>query len=117
MLTIHLKVVIEQYLNSHGKSWDDFFDLLGRRITTFFEGISCLNVETILSCERDQDRQKPIAPNDMIDVATLSVAVPHCDFIVTERYWANAIKKHKLDEEYGVAVFSDLRDLKSFFLD
>jgi hypothetical protein len=49
--------------------------------------------------------------NDLRDIAALSLAVPYCDAVATDRAVSSAIRAAKLDQEFGTAVFGSLSDL------
>ncbi|WP_158709879.1 hypothetical protein [Streptomyces violaceoruber] len=49
--------------------------------------------------------------HDHIDLASLSVAVPYADIVVTERQWAHLCKVAKLDHRFGTRVIGRLSEL------
>jgi len=49
--------------------------------------------------------------NDLNDVMALSVAVPYCDVVVTERQWTHLVRVAKVDQRFKTKVISDLRRL------
>jgi len=60
---------------------------------------------------RHANPQKQWEGNDLNDVMALSVAVPYCDVVVTERQWAHFVGVAKLDRRFNTTVISDLRRL------
>jgi hypothetical protein len=60
---------------------------------------------------RHANPQKQWEGNDLNDVTALSIAVPYCDVVVTERQWTHLARAAKLDQRYGTTVISDLRRL------
>ncbi len=60
---------------------------------------------------RHANPQKQWEGNDLNDVTALSIAVPYCDVVVTERQWTHLARTAKLDQLYGTTVISDLRRL------
>jgi hypothetical protein len=60
---------------------------------------------------RHANPQKQWEGNDLNDVMALSVAVPYCDVVVTERQWAHFVRVAKLDRRFKTKVISDLRGL------
>jgi len=50
--------------------------------------------------------------HDQTDLAMLSVSVPYCDIVVTERQWCHAIRTTKLDRLFSTHVLHQLFDLK-----
>jgi hypothetical protein len=75
------------------------------------ESIPVLDVEINLHVERNEHKGRKIEPNDEIDIAFLSLAVPYCHIVVTERFWANLILRLKLDLKYGTIVANDLNEV------
>ncbi|MFF2396333.1 hypothetical protein [Nocardia sp. NPDC058114] len=49
--------------------------------------------------------------NDLNDLLALSIAVPYCDVVVTERQWAVRVNELGLAQQYGTTVLHDLTDL------
>lgn|GEM_PF-2506376 len=55
-----------------------------------------------------QNERGKIDKNDLKDILFLSVAVPYCDIIITEKKWANVICDKKMDVLFGTKVSNDL---------
>lgn len=47
---------------------------------------------------------------DMNDLRSLSVAVPYCDVVVTDKAMADLLLRSKLPERYGTEVFTNITD-------
>jgi len=45
------------------------------------------------------------------DVTALSIAVPYCDVVITERSWAAMINDQKINRRFNTQVLHDLREL------
>jgi hypothetical protein len=60
---------------------------------------------------RQANRQKDFEGNDLNDLVALSIAVPYCDIVVTERMWTGMINGAKINQPFDTAVISDLRYL------
>lgn len=60
---------------------------------------------------RHANPQKQWEGNDLNDVTALSVAVPYCDVVVTERQWVHFVGVAHLDRRFNTTVTSDLRRL------
>jgi len=71
-----------------------------------------LQVERELVVERDFHWDRPAAGNDMIDIAAISMAVPYCDVVVTEKFWANILKRLDLDKRYQTRITTDACELE-----
>ena len=75
------------------------------------------NVETAwatLRYRKHRDLTHPWEQHDWTDVSALSVAVPYCDVVITERRWAHMIvatglaKRHGTRAGHGVAALEAL---------
>jgi hypothetical protein len=73
---------------------------------------SYCNVE--LSFYRDMLTTRKVQPNDLNDIMMLSIAIPYCDVVVTERMWHRAIVQTKLDVLRPTRVFFKLTDLHAW---
>lgn len=92
-------------------TWKDLENLGPERLVRLLESVPVLDVEINLYTERNEHRDRKIEPNDEIDIGFLSVAVPYCRVVVTEKFWANLIHRTKLDEKYGTYVGHDLNEI------
>ena len=48
---------------------------------------------------------------DEIDLGFLSLAVPYCRAVYTEKFWGNLVHRTKLDTKYGTYVGHDLSEM------
>jgi hypothetical protein len=60
---------------------------------------------------RHQSRDTKWKPNDLEDIASLSVAIPYCDVVVTEKQWCHNARRAKLDRRFNTVILYDLKDL------
>lgn len=65
-----------------------------------------------LTVTRDLQKSRNIDKNDLNDIMSLSVAIPYCDVVVTEKFWTHEAKSNDLDEIYGTTIISKLAELK-----
>ncbi len=93
--------------------WNELENLGPERLVRLLESVPSLDVEINLFTERNEHRDRWIQPNDEIDIAFLSVAVPYCRAVATEKFWANLVRRTKLDEKYGTYVGHDLNEVLS----
>lgn len=79
---------------------------LFRTMPTFYSNCALLyrNIKV-------QARNKPFHKNDFIDTLFLSVAIPYCDIIVTEKKWCNLAHQENLDKIYSTKFVSSLDEL------
>jgi hypothetical protein len=52
------------------------------------------------------DAKRPIKPSDAMDVDFLSVTMPICHFVVTDKDMENRLKRRSIDQEWSTQVFS-----------
>jgi hypothetical protein len=60
---------------------------------------------------RHANPQKQWEGNDLNDVMALSIAVPYCDVVVTERQWVHFVGQAELGQRFDTTVINDLRKL------
>lgn len=77
----------------------------------FLSSISTLYVQAKLTLQRYKDQSKSIHRNDIKDISFLSVAIPYCDIVVTERSWRHMAIQARLDQCFRTRIVSDVRDL------
>lgn len=88
------------------------FPALGQEgIKTFFKELSSSYALFELRWRRHRDPKLPWTRRDLNDLYGLSMAVVHCDVVVTERHMASLIRDAKLDVLHKTTVLTDLADL------
>jgi hypothetical protein len=112
-LTLAIRPKLIPILADFGKSMQDFLRLGTDKLMTFFSEVPTLDVETELAVARNEDWNKGIHTNDSSDISFLSVAIPYCDIVVTEKYWRHKVRTAKLDRKYNTIVLDDLAQLES----
>lgn len=85
-------------------------------IIDFLTSVPTLNVSTRLNTTRDV-LNRPVSRNDILDLAYLYVAIPYCDFVFTERFWAKQANDCKFGEKYGTIISSKPQSLIEFLPD
>lgn len=68
-----------------------------------------------IECEFVAEREfidKNIEDNDALDVLALEVAIPYCDIVVTEKFWAGVATRAQFQEKYKTIILRDINDLK-----
>jgi hypothetical protein len=70
-------------------------------------------VDCELTLYRDRQWPRKVQANDVGDIGHLALAVPYCDVVVVERFWARALQETGLAEKYRVAVCADLAELST----
>jgi hypothetical protein len=94
-----------------GKSFEDFIHLGINGLTEFFSRVPSLDVDCQLTLYRDRQWSRRVPSNDVNDIANLVVAMPYCNVVVIERFWARAIQETGLQDKYGTSVYTDLSQL------
>lgn len=74
-------------------------------------------VERELRRARQSNPQKRWEANDLNDVIALSIAVPYCDVVVTERSWTGITNTRRINQPFQTKVIRDLRELPSLLAD
>ncbi|MDJ0396731.1 hypothetical protein QMK17_25930 [Rhodococcus sp. G-MC3] len=91
----------------------DIEDLLRSRqaILHLMENLPSRWVESELRRVRLRNPQQPWVKNDLNDILALSVAVPYCDVVVTEKQWAKHLNDLGIAKRYNTVVLYDLADV------
>lgn len=92
---------------------DALFDRGGQWLTALLEDIPSRWVSREMRRARHANTQQRWIRTDLNDVNALSVAVPYCDVVVTERQWVHHFQRAGLHERFGTVLISDLRELPS----
>lgn len=114
-LTFQLQYELHKILHAYGHSLDWFLKWGTTELMEFFTSIPCLNVEMEVSVARDEYWNRSVDPNDLYDVSFLSVAIPYCQHVVTERHWVHIAQSRGLDQKYSTRMYSNLSDLFELF--
>lgn len=112
-LTMLFDQDLDRLLGKLGLGKGDFLGLGGERLLKFWQSVPCLDVEMELSVQRNLQRDRPAEPNDYIDISFLSVAIPYCDVVVTEKFWVDLARRRALDSKYETHIINDLHELET----
>ncbi len=112
-LTIAIQNELIEVLELYGKTMHDFLNLGRNEITSVFENCPTIDIEIALAVSRNEQWDKKVKSNDSVDIAFLTVAIPYCDVIVTEKFWGTLAKQKNLHQKYKTLLFSDLNELES----
>lgn len=107
---------LEARMMAAGKTFQDFLALDPDGMSDFFDYVPSLNVDRELTVYRDRQRTRAVEANDLNDIAYLALAVPYCDAVVVEKFWAHAICQCGLDRKYGTEVFVDIQQVVDWLL-
>lgn len=70
-----------------------------------------LYVESELAVLSEQQWPRRSEQNDIYDVSALSAAIPYCDVVVTENFWAAISKQATFADRFQTRVLPNLQDL------
>lgn len=113
VLTVAIYNDLVKALEICGKTLDDFLRLGQENLMAFFEAVPTLDVEIELVVERNEIWNRKIHKNDKMDISFLSVAIPYCDVVVTEHFFAMSAINRKLDKKYKTKILESLTDLNA----
>ncbi len=60
---------------------------------------------------RDRHYERKVKVTDIMDIRALSNAIPYCDVIVCDKFYANVAKNSKLDKLNNTIITHNLSDL------
>ena len=83
-------------------------------LVEFFRNTPSLDVEIELVVRRNVSWTKDIDENDLADIAVLSIAIPYCDIVVTEKSWKDFIVRSGLDKKYNTVVINGVKELDKY---
>lgn len=77
------------------------------------EAVPFLNVEINLFVERNEHHDRMIQSNDELDIGFLSIAIPYCHAVVTEKFWTSLVRRLRLDRKYSTHICTGLAEALS----
>ncbi len=112
LLTRMFWLELQRYLNEIGRTVDEWGNSGPESLMGFWESIPSLHVEMELSTQMHRQTSKAWTTRDDRDIGFLSLAIPTCSVVVTEKFWVELSHRRKLHDRYGTVLLSDLRDLR-----
>jgi len=110
-LTLGIQSYLLSVLREFDLGFTDLENLGPDGMVGLLESVPPLDVEISLHTERNEHRDRRIEPNDEFDLGFLSMAIPYCHVVATERFWTSLVHRAKLDKKYGTKVGHDLSEL------
>ena len=98
---------IRQSLAKFGITYDQLLALGRKKLIALFSDIPCLDVEIEIGSQRNGFWNRPVDPNDLVDISSLCVAIPYCDAVVTEGFWVDLACRAKLNGKYSTHITKD----------
>ncbi|MEU0845723.1 hypothetical protein ABZ370_40605 [Streptomyces sp. NPDC005962] len=81
-------------------------------LTDFLTALPSRKVVTKMHFHYLKDVHRNWTINDLRDIAALSIAIPYCDVVVTDKKaWDTAVNRAHLDKDFNTPIFSSLTDL------
>lgn len=80
-------------------------------MTDFVDHLPSRRVAARMYVQYVKNRAVEWKVNDLRDVAALSLAIPYCDVVATDRKAWNAANEARLGEEFGTGIYATLKDL------
>ncbi len=114
--TLHFEGALRTALAEIGRTVDDWAALGPDRLADFWLSIPSFRVQVALEMALQRNKSKPCTRNDLADLNALSLAIPCCDIVVTEKFWVHVTHSCKLNSEFHTVVFSDLAELASLLI-
>jgi hypothetical protein len=108
---LSLRTVTEPALKAAGVSVEQFLALGHDGLTAFMLSMPWRGAAMQLRQRRFRELHQKWTPNDLNDIAYVSLGLAYCDVLITERQWVHRMHQAKLDEQYGTLVIADLREL------
>jgi hypothetical protein len=106
--------ILNEALSVYSKNIGDVISMGKGKVVDFIESIPTLDLETELVAMRNVHWDREIGENDWADIRYLVVAIPYCDFVVTENFWHDLIRRRKLDKKYMATVLKNVNELLSY---
>lgn len=94
-----------------GITEDAFFALGPEGLTRLILLMPWRGAGLTLSQRRHRDTDQAWTPNDLNDIAYLTLGLTYCDILVTERQWVHRIRAAHLDERCDTVVIADVGEL------
>jgi hypothetical protein len=85
-------------------------------IENFFQSMPSIYTDWALTFRRDVARSKKgkIDAHDSNDIAALSIAIPYCDIVATDKKWQSVCYQEKLGELFDTKILFSINDLYKY---
>ncbi|MEU3918967.1 hypothetical protein [Streptomyces sp. NPDC029004] len=112
-LTIELMELLNEAFAARGLTIEDVFT--SKEATGHFVDVMpSADVYVTLTTAAHRNRDKSWEPNDIFDIDALSIAVPYCDIVVTERHASHVLRTAHMPTKVGTEIVTKLSDLVSW---
>ena len=104
--------ILTNGLESRGPDARDvFFAADGEDLRSMVNAMPSSDVTVTLKTSLHRDAHHRWKKNDIYDMRALSLTIPYCDVVVTDRSMRSHVTRNKLPERYGTVVISQLSEL------
>lgn len=112
--TLHFIDDLQQSLGEIGRTMEQWGEMGPDRLLKFWESIPCVSAQIELELALHRDKSKKWTSNDLADLNAMSLAIPYCDFVVTEKYWTHVARTRGLGTRFATSVVNNLSKLDEF---
>lgn len=114
---IELYEMLQEGVSARGSDIDDVFDEQRESFRAFVDGMPSGDVHVSLQVAAHSNPQTPWKPNDYFDIDALSLAVPYCTVVATDRQRAHELATSEAPARLNTVVVASPEELMSAFLD
>jgi hypothetical protein len=107
-----LDLLTEAFMARHLTVEDILIDKASAR--RFVDIMPSADVHVALTYAAHRNRDKSWVSNDIFDIDALSISVPYCDVVVTERHACHVLHTAGVPARVGTEVFATLGELVSW---
>lgn len=112
------RICVARRLDPHGLFFEAMHpNGISGAVREFGRSVPTVHVRTTLRAWKHRDFSHPWDQHDRTDLLALSVAIPYCDWVVTERRWAHLAKASGLSQIYNTEVGAGLPSLERVLSD
>jgi hypothetical protein len=110
-LTVELLGMLNEGLQARGATLEDLFEEDREDVRSLVDAMPSGDVHVSLQVAAHRNPQSAWTANDYFDIDALSLAVPYCDIVVTERRRARDLAWSGCPERLGTTVLTSPIDL------
>jgi hypothetical protein len=108
---VELTALINESMLRAGVNPERFLELGKDGMAAFLYDLPVASAVFEIRYRRHRDPGLTWTRQDLNDLHSLSVAVVHCDVVVTERHVAGLMREAKLDQRHSTVILTDLAEL------
>ena len=103
-------------ISNESTVFNDFFKTRTTKkdVKELLDNLPTANCLVTLIYRRDSQLKRPIKVNDFNDIWFLTLAIPYCDIVVTNKEMASMATQAKLDEKCKTIILSSIHQLEHY---